>query len=170
MPFVAMGVTVRRLCGGRNLANTEIFELFLIKVTRYDSDGYPVHWFRSTIPSNSLACMTAIAQDASNRQVLGANVEIRIHVIDEVNTRANPSKILKSIRRSGGKGLVGMVGVQSNQFPRAVDLAKIFVGAGVPTCVGGFHVSGSIAMLGEPSADIKAALKRGVSVVRGEAE
>ena len=47
----------------------------------------------------------------------------------------------------GGKALIGLVGVQSNQFPRAVDLARPFLAAGLPVCIGGFHVSGCIAML-----------------------
>jgi hypothetical protein len=33
--------------------------------------------------------------------------------------------------------------------PRAVDLARPFLAAGPPVCIGGFHVSGCIAMLPE---------------------
>ncbi len=36
------------------------------------------------------------------------------------------------IRKAGGRALIGLVGVQSNQFPRAVDLARPFIAAGLP--------------------------------------
>jgi hypothetical protein len=74
------------------------------------------------------------------------------------------------IRREGGRALIGLVGVQSNQFPRAVDLAKPFIAAGLPVCIGGFHISGCIAMLPELPADIKAAQRIGISFFAGEAE
>jgi hypothetical protein len=46
------------------------FHLVLVKPTHYDDEGYPVQWFRSTIPSNTLACLNGLAEDASRRGVL----------------------------------------------------------------------------------------------------
>lgn len=43
------------------------FDLYLIKPTRYDEDGYPLQWWRSLVPSNSLACVYGIAQEALSR-------------------------------------------------------------------------------------------------------
>ena len=43
--------------------------------------------------------------------------------------------------------VVCMVGVQTNQFTRAVDLGKEFIACGLNVMIGGFHVSGSIQML-----------------------
>jgi hypothetical protein len=142
----------------------------MIKPTHYDDDGYPIQWLRSAIPSNTLACLNALAQDASRRQVLGAKVEIRLHTYDETNRRVRPDKIISMIGRAGGRALIGLVGVQSNQFPRAVDLARPFLAAGLPVCMGGFHISGCIAMLPELPADIKAAQAMGISFFAGEAE
>ena len=45
--------------------------------------------------------------------------------------------------------------VQSDQFPRSVDLARPFVAAGLPVCIGGFHVSGCIAMLPELPSELR---------------
>ena len=45
--------------------------------------------------------------------------------------------------------MVGFVGVQSNQFPRAMDCARTLRAAGVPVVIGGFHVSGCLSMLPE---------------------
>ena len=147
-----------------------LFHFVMVKPTHYDDDGYPIQWFRSAIPSNTLACLNALAEDARQRQVLGPDVEIRLHTYDETNRRVRPEKIIKMIRREGGRALIGLVGVQSNQFPRAVDLARPFLAAGLPVCIGGFHVSGCIAMLPELPDDIKAAQAKGIAFFAGEAE
>ncbi len=60
--------------------------------------------------------------------------------------------------------------MQSNQFPRALDIARPFRAAGVPVMIGGFHVSGCLAMLPELQADLKVALDMGVSLFAGELE
>ena len=124
----------------------EVFELFLIKPSHYDDDGYLIQWLRTYTPSNSLAALYGIARDCSERRIFGPDVELRITVMDEVVTRIPVKKIIRQIKRSGGKGLVALVGVQSNQFPRAVDLARRFAAAGLPACIGGFHAAGSLAM------------------------
>ena len=142
----------------------------MIKPTHYDDDGYPISWLRSAIPSNTLACLNALAEDAARRKVLGAGVDIRLHTYDETNRRVRPDKIIRMIQRAGGRALIGLVGVQSNQFPRAVDLARPFLAAGLPVCVGGFHISGCIAMLPELPSDICAARDLGISFFAGEAE
>ncbi|MGN6572826.1 MAG: radical SAM protein, partial [Pseudolabrys sp.] len=147
-----------------------LFHFVMIKPTHYDDDGYPIQWFRSAIPSNTLACLNSLAEDARARGVLGAGVEMRLHTYDETNRRVRPDKIIDMIRREGGRALIGLVGVQSNQFPRAVDLARPFVEAGLPVCIGGFHISGCISMLPELPGDIKAAQAMGISFFAGEAE
>jgi len=149
---------------------SDLFHFVMIKPTHYDDDGYPIQWLRSAIPSNTLACLNALAEDARRREVLGTGVEMRLHTFDETNRRVRPDKIIEMIRRDGGRALIGLVGVQSNQFPRAVDLARPFLDAGLPVCIGGFHVSGCIAMLPELPADIRAAQALGISFFAGEAE
>jgi hypothetical protein len=147
-----------------------LFHLVMIKPTHYDDEGYPIQWVRSAIPSNTLACLNGLAEDARTRKVLGPDVEIVLHTFDETNRRIQPEKIVRMIRKSGGKTLVALVGVQSNQFPRAVDLAHPFLAAGMPVCIGGFHVSGCISMLPELPADIREAQAQGISMFAGEAE
>jgi hypothetical protein len=151
-------------------AASQRFHLVLIKPTHYDDDGYPIQWFRSAIPSNTLACLNGLAEDARKREVLGPGVEFCLQTYDETNRRIKPHEIIRMIRKSAGKALIAMVGVQSNQFPRAVDLAAPFMDAGLPVCIGGFHVSGCIAMLPELPADIQEAQRRGISLFAGEAE
>ena len=147
-----------------------IFHFVMIKPTHYDDDGYPIQWLRSAIPSNTLACLNGLAEDARRRQVLGPDVEIQLTTYDETNRRVRPERIIRMIRASGGRALIGLVGVQSNQFPRAVDLARPFLAAGLPVALGGFHVSGCIAMLPELPPEIRDAQELGISLFAGEAE
>ncbi|HKA82204.1 MAG TPA: radical SAM protein [Xanthobacteraceae bacterium] len=154
----------------RSAESDALFHFVMIKPSHYDDDGYPIQWFRSAIPSNTLACLNGLAEDAQRRNVLGANVDIRLHTYDETNRRVRPDRIIREIRKAGGRALVGLVGVQSNQFPRAVDLARPFLAAGLPVCIGGFHISGCIAMLPEMPEDMRAAQALGISFFAGEAE
>ena len=43
------------------------FHFVMIKPSHYDDDGYPIQWFRSALPSNTLACMNSLAEDARRR-------------------------------------------------------------------------------------------------------
>ena len=94
--------------------NSGLLHFVMIKPSHYDDDGYPIQWVRSAIPSNTLACLNALAEDAQRRQVLGPNVEIRLHTYDETNRRVRPDRIISLIRKQGGRALIGLVGVQSN--------------------------------------------------------
>src|SRR5262245_47254612 len=146
------------------------FQLILIKPSHYDEDGYVVQWLRSTMPSNSLAAVYSLAKGAAERELLGSDLPIDVHAMDETNTRVRPREIARRIANKGGLGLVGIVGVQSNEFPRAVDIAWSLRDAGVQVLIGGFHVSGCLAMLKETPSDIRAAQAQGISIYAGEAE
>lgn len=145
------------------------FHLVLIKPSHYDDDGYVIRWWRGGLPSNSLACLYGIALDCRERRVLGADVDISIEAIDETNRRVRVDDLIRSITAADA-GMVMLVGVQSNQFPRSVDLAKQFRRRGIAVAVGGFHVSGTLAMLPEQDSSVRQMLDLGVSVFAGEAE
>ena len=156
---------------GTNGANgRETFDLVLIKPSHYDDDGYPIQWKRTYTPSNSLAALYGIAQIAVAKRILGPHVDIRLTVRDEVVSRIVVPAIAAGIRESGGRGLICLVGVQSNQYPRAVDLARACKREGLQVCIGGFHAAGSLAMLPEPQPEIKDAWAAGISIFSGEAE
>ena len=146
------------------------FQLILIKPSHYDDDGYVIRWWRAMIPSNSLAAVYGIAADCAERQVLGPDVAIDIAVIDETNTHIDVPALLAGLRRHGNFGLVALVGVQSNQYPRALDIARPFREAGVQVAMGGFHVSGCLSMLDGHAVDLDACRDMGVSMFAGEAE
>jgi len=145
------------------------FCLVLVKPSHYDDDGYVIQWFRSAIPSNSLAALYGLARDCAARKVLGDDVELAIHTFDETNTRIRPEKLAAMIERAGG-GVVMLVGVQSNQFPRALDIAKPLRDRGIAVILGGFHVSGTISMLNGVDDGMTRAREMGVTLFAGEAE
>src|SRR5437763_8752089 len=148
---------------------TRKFCLVLVKPSHYDDDGYVIQWFRSAIPSNSLAALYGLAKDAKERRVLGDDVDIDIHAIDETNTRVRPERLARMIEKAGG-GMVMLVGVQSNQFPRALDLARPLRERGIQVGIGGFHASGILSMMGGNDVDLHKAKAMGVMIFAGEAE
>lgn len=145
------------------------FRLVLIKPSHYDDDGYVIQWFRSAIPANSLACLYGLALECRNEQVLGPEVDLEIDAFDETNTVIHPSRIAKMIERADD-GMVMLVGVQSNQFPRALDIARPLRDRGIKVAIGGFHVSGTSSMLKERDPSVQKALDIGVTIFAGEAE
>ena len=122
------------------------------------------------IPSNSLAAVYGIAADCAERQVLGPDVAIDIAVTDETNTHIDVPALLAGLRRHRNFGLVALVGVQSNQYPRALDIARPFREAGVQVAIGGFHVSGCLSMLDGRAVELEACRNMGISMFAGEAE
>jgi radical SAM superfamily enzyme YgiQ (UPF0313 family) len=145
------------------------FCLVLVKPSHYDDDGYVIQWRRSSVPSNSLACLFGLARDCADRRVLGDDVEIEIHALDETNTRIRPARLAAMIE-AAGSGMVMLTGVQSNQFPRALDIAGPLRERGIQVGIGGFHVSGTISMLGGADPDLDRAKAMGLSLFAGEAE
>src|SRR5204863_9279282 len=123
------------------IASASLFHLVLTKPTHYDDDGYPIQWFRSSIPSNTLASLNGLAEDAQRRRVLGPDVDIRIDTYDETNRRVRLDRMIRQIRRAGGRALIGLAGVQTKQFVRAVDLAALLLDAGRAVFLGGVNVS-----------------------------
>jgi radical SAM superfamily enzyme YgiQ (UPF0313 family) len=142
--------------------------LVLIKPSHYDNDGYVIQWFRSAMPSNTLAVLYGLALDCKERRTLGPDVDLEITAIDETNTRVRVDRLIDELR--GRKSLVALVGVQSNQYPRSMDLARRFRAAGIAVAIGGFHVSGTLSMLPGVQPEVQEAMDLGISLFAGEAE
>ncbi|HZC58090.1 MAG TPA: radical SAM protein [Xanthobacteraceae bacterium] len=145
------------------------FRVVLIKPSHYDPDGYVIQWLRSTLPSNSLASVYGLIKECADERVLGPDVDIEIEACDECNTVVDVEGVVKRMRAAGA-GMVGLIGVQSNQYPRALDLGRQFRARGLTVMMGGFHVSGCISMLPVLPADLQEALDLGIHLYAGEAE
>ena len=149
---------------------TKTFHFILIKPSHYDDEGYVIQWVRSSIPSNTMAAIYGLARDCAERQILGNDIQMDITALDETNTRVKPRELVRMVQDAGGHALVAMVGVQTNQFPRAMDLAREFRRAELQVCIGGFHVSGCLAMLPTIPSDLQEAMDEGISLFAGEVE
>src|SRR5262249_47152460 len=137
------------------------FHVVLVKPSHYDDDGYVIRWYRSPMPSNSLASVYGLLADCAERKILGDDVAGAITAIDETNKRVPVDEIIADFRRNGNFGFVGLVGVQSNQYPRALDIARPLRAARIQVVIGGFHVSGLLAMFPDLMPDLKVALDMG---------
>ena len=145
------------------------FRIVLIKPSKYDDDGYVIRFWKGVLPSNTLNVLHGLTEEVKNSGVFG-DLRMEIVTFDETAERLPVKKIIRWSRRSSTKLVVGLVGVQTNQFPRAVELARQFRAAGIDVIIGGFHTSGTINMLGEQEPDIQALIKESIAIVSGEVE
>jgi hypothetical protein len=150
-------------------ARKKRFCLVLVKPTHYCDDGYPITWLRSSVPSNSLACVYGIARDFADQDVLGPHVDFDMHTFDEANTTIRPERLIALVKGADA-GMVMLIGVQSNQTPRALDIARPLRAAGIQVAIGGFHMSGVISMIDGDDPWLREAQAMGLSVFAGEAE
>ena len=141
----------------------------LIKPSKYDDDGYVVRFWKGVLPGNSLNVLHGLTADLRRRQVFG-DMAIQVDTFDETAEKVPVTQIIRWGRQSGIKLVVCLVGVQTNQFPRALDLSRQFRAAGIDVILGGFHVSGTINMLGQEQPDIQELIQESIIVVSGEVE
>jgi hypothetical protein len=135
------------------MSRTDRLRLVLIKPSKYNTDGFVERFRWGSIPNSSLPYMRSLTPDS----LAGADVEI--HAIDEyVQTDL---RYLELLRRSAQRTLLGLVGVQSHQFHRALDLAALAIENGHLAVVGGPHPM---------TCDTSDAHGRGISFALSEAE
>jgi hypothetical protein len=144
--------------------------VILMKPSKYDDDGYVIRWWRGVITSNSLACLNALTEHVSHAHPLGEKVELVIHCLDETVQKIPVQKISQEIKAAGDRAIACMVGVQTNQFARAVDLSREFLAEDIPVMMGGFHVSGVLEMVPDITPELQEAMDAGITLVAGEIE
>lgn len=145
------------------------FRIVLIKPSKYDDQGYVIRFWKGVLPSNTLNVLHGLTEDVAERGVFG-DLKIEVETFDETAEKIPVRTIVGWSERSDTKLLVCLVGVQTNQFPRALDLARQFRAAGIDVIIGGFHTSGTINMLGEQEPDIQELVRESISIVSGEVE
>jgi radical SAM superfamily enzyme YgiQ (UPF0313 family) len=151
----------------RRPARCRVLRTYFIKPSRYDEEGYVEYFQWGVQPNNTLTVLTALNEELNRRYASDRNVFLETVIWDEIcDGVISPDTITaikQKAREDGVELLMGLAGVQSNQYPRGRDLALQFVAEGLPTMMGGFHVSGS-----PDSAKFLNAC--GVTTVVGEAE
>jgi radical SAM superfamily enzyme YgiQ (UPF0313 family) len=142
----------------------------LIKPSKYDDEGYLIRYWKGVLPSNTLSCLNGLSEDVRDRGVLGKDLQWEIHLIDDTVQKIPYQKIIRQSKKPGDKVVVCLVGVQSNQVPRAADIAMKFRKDGLTVMMGGFHVSGVMATLPDLTPELVTLRNAGVSLSAGEAE
>ncbi len=147
----------------------KILRVVLIKPSKYDDEGYVIRFWKGVLPSNTLNVLRGLTEDIESRRVLG-DIEIQVETFDETAEKVPVKKIIRWSRHPATKLVVCLVGVQTNQFPRALILGKQFRSHGIDVIMGGFHTSGTINMLSDQEPDIQELFQESIVVVSGEVE
>src|SRR6185436_8742007 len=155
----------------------------LVEVTKYDSDGYLIQFYKGVLPCNTLAALWSLTQAAFASPVLDG-LQCRVMAFNERTVRGgiDARQLMKSLAAPDTKVVVALVGVQTNMFPRAMEVALDFKAHGAAVVMGGFHISGSITMLHDGNGDSKIPcphtmppectelMQQGIILFHGEAE
>jgi hypothetical protein len=131
-----------------------MLRVIIIKPSKYGTSGYVERFRRGFMPNSTMPYIRSMTPSSVD------GVEIETHAIDEyVQTDL---RYLDLIRNPSAPTLLAVVGVQSHQFHRALDLAAFARANGVQHCViGGPHPM---------TCDTEALQNRGVSFALAEAE
>lgn len=107
--------------------------IVIIKPSKYLPNGAVERFRRGFMPNSTLPHLRSMVQEPLDR------VPHEIHTIDEyVHTDLSYLELLKTV--GGQRTLVVLVGVQSHQFHRALDLAALACKGGCLAIIGGPHV------------------------------
>jgi radical SAM superfamily enzyme YgiQ (UPF0313 family) len=119
--------------------------VYFIKPSKYDDRGRVQHFWKGVLPNNTLTVLAAL-NAAYNRLRADDGVHVETVLWDEqVDGPILPATIAaigEKAHADGVEPIIGLAGVQTNQYPRGRDLALQFRRAGFPVLFGGFHVSG----------------------------
>ncbi|HET6277774.1 MAG TPA: hypothetical protein VFG08_03230, partial [Candidatus Polarisedimenticolia bacterium] len=112
--------TVSPAAGEPLPAGIRRLHLYLIKPSKYDDDGYVIRYLRGVLPSNTLSTLYSLTEDQHRSGALGDGLEVRTTVIDETVEMVPVRRILRRANRQRDtRTVIALVGVQTNQFPRA---------------------------------------------------
>lgn len=107
-------------------------KVVVLKPSKYMADGYVERFRWGFMPNSTVPYVRSMTPD-----VVG-NTGIEVHTVDEyVHTDLEYLSLLKP--SSGGRTLLALVGVQSHQFHRALDLAALARENGCMVVIGGPH-------------------------------
>ena len=147
----------------------EKLRIVLIRPSKYDDEGYVIRHLRGVLPSNTLACLSGLTDELNQTHALGRGIEVEIRIFDDTVQKIPIRRIIRS-NSQRRRTVIALVGVQSNQFPRAADLARQFREGGLQVLIGGFHISGSLSLFADIPSEIRELMDLGISVVAGEVE
>lgn len=133
---------------------TQPLRVVIVKPSKYTVSGHVERFRRGFMPNSTVPYMRSMTPPIVN------GVPTEVHSIDEyVLTDLRYLSLLQ--RQRAGRTLLALVGVQSHQFHRALDLAAYAQRNGCMTVIGGPHVM---------TCDTSLMQGRGISFALAEAE
>jgi radical SAM superfamily enzyme YgiQ (UPF0313 family) len=119
--------------------------VYFIKPSKYDDHGRVAHFWKGVLPNNTLTVLAAL-NESYNALRADSGVHVETVLWDEQVDGPILAETVRAIREKALEDrvetIIGLAGVQTNQYPRGRDLALQFRRAGFPVLFGGFHVSG----------------------------
>ena len=119
--------------------------VYFIKPSKYDEQGFVLQYWKGVLPNNTLTALAAL-NEVYNRLRASQNVFLETILWDEIVEGPISADTIQAIKEKAKEDnvevLIGLAGVQTNQYPRGRDLGLQFVAAGFTVLMGGFHVSG----------------------------
>jgi len=119
--------------------------VYFIKPSKYDDRGRVATFWKGVLPNNTLTVLAALNESYN---ALRADTGVHLETVlwdEQVDGPVLPETV-QAIREKSMEdrveAIIGLAGVQTNQYPRGRDLALQFRRAGFPVLFGGFHVSG----------------------------
>lgn len=120
--------------------------VYFVKPSKYDDEGRVQCFWKGVLPSNTLGVLAGLNEQYNRRRRDRGDVYLETVLWDEhvdgIITAATIAAIKDKAKEDGVEVIVGLAGVQTNQYPRARDIALQFRAAGFTVLFGGFHVSG----------------------------
>jgi len=119
--------------------------VYFIKPSKYDDRGRVAHFWKGVLPNNTLTVLAALNESYNE---LRADVGVHVETVlwdEQVDGPILPETVHAIREKSVDdrvETIIGLAGVQTNQYPRGRDLALQFRRAGFTVLFGGFHVSG----------------------------
>ena len=112
---------------------TQPLRVVILKPSKYTADGYVERFRWGFMPNSTVPYLRSMTPP-----VVG-HTSVEVHTVDEyVHTDLQYLSLLN--RPRGGRTLLALVGVQSHQFHRALDLAAYALRSGCMVVIGGPHV------------------------------
>src|SRR5207244_5844094 len=103
--------------------------VYCIKPSKYDDRGRVTYFWKGVLPNNTLTVLAAL-NDSYNRLRADDRVHVETVIWDEqVDGPVLPETVRaigERAREDGVEVLIGLAGVQTNQYPRGRDLALQF--------------------------------------------
>lgn len=145
-------------------AGRRTLRVYFIRPSRYDDAGAVLAYRWGVIPNNTLIALAGLnAAYAATHPEIAVQTVLWDELVDGVLTAEVIASIATLAVADGVEPIIGLAGVQTNQYPRGRDLALQFRRHGLAVLMGGFHVTSH-----PPTCAFLAA--HGVTVVLGEAD